>query len=497
MNGKDSRRRWWLMRALAIALSLSPLVVLEFALRWFEEPDVTNAIDREPLMDLSQLRPLFELNADGTRWEIPESRYNFFRPDSFDAVKRENAQRIFVLGGSTVQGRPYAIETAFSTWLRLRLEANQPDIAFEVVNCGGISYASYRVDRILDEALLHQPDAIVIYTGHNEFLEDREYAEVRSMSAPRRLMARTASKLATVRWIQRTFSEPTAFSPSRMSDEVDALLDHSGGLEKYWRDDAWRSDVEEHFDQTLRRMVQRAQSAEVPVVVCIPASDLVQTPPFKVTPPHDLGEQKKEQLTQQWNRANNIDSSVSDRLAAARQCLEIDPSHAGASFVAGRLLFDGGDIRQAIPLLVAAKDHDVCPLRATSPIMETVRKVATEMQIPCIDTPSLLDTRDGQGVRRPDGIPDPSFFVDHLHPSVAGHQSIASAIANELTDLEWAQPIDDSSESRYQQIANKHLAGLGEDYYLRGKQRLEGLRRWASGRAGQIDDPTDIQTDTE
>ncbi|MCP4888223.1 MAG: SGNH/GDSL hydrolase family protein, partial [Planctomycetaceae bacterium] len=205
----DRRSRLWLMRTLAVALSLTPLIVVELIFRSIETP-VEEALDRDPLVDLSQLKPLFERNegASGECWEIPESRLNFFRPDSFLAEKPAGLRRIFVLGGSTVQGRPYAIETAFSTWLRLRLEANQPQTRFEVVNCGGISYASYRVAKILDEVLEHKPDAIVIYTGHNEFLEDREYAEVREMGALRRSVATVAGEIATVRWIRRALLEP-------------------------------------------------------------------------------------------------------------------------------------------------------------------------------------------------------------------------------------------------------------------------------------------------
>ncbi len=185
------------MRGMAVVISLAPFVLLEIALRFFT-PAAAAAVDIDPVVDLQQLRPLFVLNEAADRWEIPAERFNFFQPDSFLAEKPPGSRRIFVLGGSTVQGRPYSIETSFATWLRLRLQAASPETEFEVVNCGGVSYASYRVAKILDEVLGHQPDAIVIYTGHNEFLEDREYADVRGMSGARRWIARAASNLRTV-----------------------------------------------------------------------------------------------------------------------------------------------------------------------------------------------------------------------------------------------------------------------------------------------------------
>ena len=187
------------MRVLAVLLGLMPLILIESGLRLMDNPAAT-AVDHDPWVNLEQLEPLFVLDRASGQWSIPESRMNFFRPASFAAVKPAQTRRIFVLGGSTVQGRPFSTETAFSTWLRLRLQAANPQLSFEVVNCGGVSYASYRVSKILDELLQHQPDAIVLYTGHNEFLEDRTYAEVRSMSAANRVASRLASKLETVRW---------------------------------------------------------------------------------------------------------------------------------------------------------------------------------------------------------------------------------------------------------------------------------------------------------
>ena len=135
----------------------------------------------DPFAGFRAVHPLFVVNEEGTRYEIAKSRLDYFRPESFAREKRPHEFRIFCLGGSTVQGRPFAIETSFTTWLELGLQAGQPDRQWEVVNCGGVSYASYRLVPILEEVLGYQPDLIVIYTGHNEFLEDRTYAHIKRM----------------------------------------------------------------------------------------------------------------------------------------------------------------------------------------------------------------------------------------------------------------------------------------------------------------------------
>jgi lysophospholipase L1-like esterase len=469
------------MRCAAIAIALLPFVIAELVLRRLE-PNSVQSVDDDPLVDLHQLRPLFVLNEQKGRWEIPPQRANYFAFDSFVADKPPGLKRIFVLGGSTVQGHPYSIETAFPTWLKLRLQAANPDTPFEVVNCGGVSYASYRVARLLDEVLQHQPDAIVLYTGHNEFLEDREYREVKQLGSIRYWISRIASPLRLVKWIQNQLPHSDS-SATVLASEVDTRLDHVGGLDRYQRDPDWKSGVEQHFDQTLRRMIRTADSAGVPLVLCVPACDLVTTPPFKVVPSLQPGTSAAAEFDEAWRCATDGSLTIEQRLQSCQQCLKLDPLHAGAAYVAGRLSFELGDSQQASPLLVAARDLDVCPLRATSPIVDSVIDASRQFDIPLVQTELLLDQRDSQGRHVSDGIADPEYFVDHVHPSVAGHQQIAQAVFGKLAELGW-YPQTAEAESRYQQLAKQHLDSLGEAYYARGKQRLEGLRRWASGRSG-------------
>ena len=239
-SNSSNRRRWWMPLA-TVCLALLPFGVLETALRVFA-PQATQDIAVDPYVDLQQLEPLFQLEASTNEWKIPEHRMNFFRPAAFSAKKKDTTKRIFVLGGSTVQGRPFSTETAFPIWLEMRLRAAFPNTKFEVVNVGGISYASYRVSKLVTEVLKHEPDAIVLYTGHNEFLEDREYGSLLEAGPFRTWLSRISGNIRTVSWLQEHF-KPDTKPASQMPTEVDARLDHVGGLEKYRRDPAWRNGV--------------------------------------------------------------------------------------------------------------------------------------------------------------------------------------------------------------------------------------------------------------
>ena len=104
----------------AIGMALSPFMILELALRVIA-PQENRDVAVDPYIDLQQQQALFELDIDANEWRIPEHRMNFFRPASFSAIKREDTKRIFVLGGSTVQGRPFSTETAFPVVLLNKL----------------------------------------------------------------------------------------------------------------------------------------------------------------------------------------------------------------------------------------------------------------------------------------------------------------------------------------------------------------------------------------
>lgn len=480
------------MRLAAIVLALLPFAILETVLR-IAVPQSIDELAVDPYVDLQQLQPLFELDTSSNERRIPEQRMNFFRPAAFSASKDDGTQRIFILGGSTVQGRPFSTETAFPIWLELRLRAAFPQVDFEVINVGGISYASYRVSKLVSEVMEYEPDALVLYTGHNEFLEDREYGALLDAGPVQTWLSSMAGKIRMVSWLQERFKTTTTTSTATMPTEVNARLDHRGGLEKYHRDPGWRNGVEQHFDATFLGMVRQIKDAEVPLWVCIPTCELVNTPPFKVELAKELSKSQRNQWQAWWEIANNDQLPSQQRLAACKDCLAMDPLDAGAHYVAGRLFYEQGNVEEAQEHLILAKDFDVCPLRATTAIEQSVVQIAMQENIPIIPTPDLFDQRDIHGNQLPDGIVDPEFFVDHLHPSIRGHQVLGKAIADNMIQngLFSGLPLPQDAllaEQRFEALAQQHLAGLGEAYYVRGRQRLEGLRRWAAGRVGQAPD---------
>lgn len=468
-----------MFRALALALGLSPLLVVE-ATCWLCDWGRPTCYD-DPFVGFSSIHPLFVLSADGSRYEIPESRLKFFCPESFAAKKAAGEFRIFVLGGSTVQGRPYESVTSFTTWLELSLNAAAPYQHWEVINCGGISYASYRLLPILEECLNHEPDLIIFCEGHNEFLEDRSYDHLKRMPAAVAWPLQQAAQLRSYNLLRAGMlpilgSDPSAVSVDRalLGPEADTRLDYKGGMELFHRDDGWRADVTAHFEFNLGRMVNLCKAADVPLLMVCPVSNL-DWRPFK-SEPGDLSEaerQEFERLLQHGSDTAKVSSLQAADIFA--QAASMDPRHALAHYELGQCYLRLGQTAKARESLFQAREEDVCPLRMPDALRQRLLQVAKATGTPLLDAEALITAHS------PEGFPGDHWMIDHVHPKIDGHKLIAEALLLQLADLGMVRLEPDWHSAR-DAAYRQHFAQLDAGYFMRGRLRLEGEQKWAYGK---------------
>lgn len=483
-NKSDQRRgrlRTILFHCAAIVVVLSPLVLGELIIRLCV-PALQVALE-DPYVSFSGLRPLFVLDATGTRFETAKERLVAFRPQSFAAAKGPKVFRIFCLGGSTVQGRPYSVQTSFTSWLELNLRAARPDVEWEVVNCGGISYATYRLVPIMRELLAHEPDLFLIYTGHNEFLEDRTYRHIKKM--PRALlrlhevMLNLRSYSLAHQFLSRRRSHETAggdSSKTLLPAEVRTKLDFDKGLESYERDEVWRRGTIEHFRRNLQTMVRMSRGATVPIILMNPVSNLKDCPPFKSQFGPGLSESRKQRVLQLWEQARKLSwADAHGKLRLFERAAELDNRHAMLLYLTGRCYEHMGRWQQAKKWFVLAKEQDICPLRILEPMHDVILNVAAQYGVPLVDVKTLIEQR------TEDGIPGDEWLLDHVHPSIESHQLIADALYRTMEDMEFVHTPSDWRQRR-DELRQRHLSSLNAAYYARGSARLKRLRQWSRGR---------------
>lgn len=470
----------WAFRVLAIGCGLLPLLAAEGLLR-LTSLGLPSEVD-DPFVGFSRVEPLFVPDSSGERFVTNPARKIYFRPESFAAEKSPGEFRIYCLGGSTVQGRPFANETSFTTWLELSLQAAAPDRDWEVVNVGGISYASYRLVPLVRELLHHQPDLFVLYTGHNEFLEDRTYRDVKETAAWVRLAHGWSARSRLYNFCRRgwlsfrgdAIANETA-SKAILPQEVDAILDYYGGLADYHRDDDWRAGATEHYAFNLTQMINLARGAQVPVILVNPVSNLRDCPPFKVESSESLTEAQRDRFQQRWDAARQEDD-LDKRTKLLEEATAIDGRMAAAQFALAKCYDIQGRSSEARAAYLRAKDEDICPLRMTEEQHAALREVARRTETPLVDARGFFEEQSR------DGIPGEDWLLDHVHPSINGHQEIATLLLNRMQQMGFVRP-QSGWESQKKSSYLAHLESLDGAYFVHGQQRLEGLLLWTQGRA--------------
>jgi len=467
-----------LFRAIAVALGLSVFPFAELLCIAFGWGRPTEFDD--PFVGFSTVQPLFV--RDGNQYVIPPSRRKFFAPEAFPVQKSPGTFRIFCLGGSTVQGHPYSKETSFTTWLRLALQKAQPDTNWEVVNCGGVSYASYRLVPILRECLQYEPDLFIVCTGHNEFLEDRTYGHIpRGVLVKQNWLTQRRTFVLLREGLQRLTgrsSQKAAGERPVLPADADALLDYYDGLRAYHHDPAWHAGVIEHFEFNLRQMVALAREAGVPIVAIREVSNLADCEPFKSEQRPDLTEAERQRWQELFDQAQALyRTDVSQAVELLEQANRIDDRYAAAHYELGQCLATLHRNEAARTAFLRARDVDVCPLRMISPLEERLDRVCRDEDVPLLDAHTLLEAR------MPTGILGFPLVCDHVHPSFEGHQLIADALVDLMARHGWVRPRPDWRASAHAAY-REHFDSLDAMYFLRGQRTLNSVRRWTEGKAG-------------
>ncbi len=363
-----------------------------------------------------------------------ENKLPWFNHQRFAKRKPRGAYRIFSLGGSTTYGHPYTDAASFSGWLRELLPVADPGHPWEVINAGGISYASYRVVRVMEELTRYEPDLFIVYSGHNEFLERRTYKHL--FDAPGGLID-AAAVLSRTRLYTVLRSGITALSggetrkrtgPTQLQGEVNTLLENSIGPRDYARDDAQRERIFEHFRYNLGRMVDIAASARARILFITPASNLKDCSPFKSEHSGGLAaaQLKRSDLLLARGRELRAGGRLTEALDVLAEAERIDRRYADLHYLRGVVLHELKDFEKSREAFGQALDEDICPLRAPNAIRRIVTDVARERGVPLIDFASWIEKRS------PHGIPGADVFLDHVHLTIDGYRLLALEIVDEL-----------------------------------------------------------------
>jgi Flp pilus assembly protein TadD len=428
----------------------------------------------DPYVGFSGYAPLFLKRTPPGGEPVFETAHNkirWFNAQRFPARKAEGTTRIFCTGGSTTYGRPYEDRTSFCGWLRLFLPAVDPSRRWEVINAGGISYASYRVARLMEELADYEPDLFIVYSGHNEFLEQRTYDKLLNTPEFVRNLGALASRMRLYSALYDVTYERDAVLPT----EVTALLDQSVGPEDYHRDDEMRVAVLDHYRTSLTRMTHISERAGAKLILVTPASNVGDFSPFKSEPDSRASASDVRQVNALKLQATAaLDKGEYTRAAAiAERALALDDRDPELLYLRARALRALGRIDEARRAFIDARDEDVCPLRALTPVSAIVADVAGAKHAGLVDFTRIANERS------PDGIPGSELFLDHVHPTIEGNRLLALAIVEEMTQEGIVSPAATWNAATIAEISEQLENSLDEQAHALALRNLSKVLLWA------------------
>ncbi|MDA8254807.1 MAG: tetratricopeptide repeat protein [Betaproteobacteria bacterium] len=438
----------------------------------------------DPFVGFAASLPLFveKAQSDGTvMMETAHDKLGHFNRQSFPKVKAQDTVRIFCIGGSTTYGNPYRDVTSFCGWLREMLPVADPSRRWELINAGGISYASYREAALMEELARYEPDVFIVLSAQNEFVEQRSYGPMRELPSPilegTALLARTRLYTAMDGAIRAAgLADRGRYT---LSATVNDRLANFVGPQDYHRDDALAGRIGEHFGWNLARMAAIGRAAGARVVMVTPPVNMKDISPFK--------SEHRENMTaadlSRWSALDArgrqaLDRGAPDEAAEAfAAALALDPRHAETHFLLGRALFAMGRFEAAKQSFQRAVDEDICPLRALSSMQATVRSVAARQKLPLVDFIRLVEDENER--RLGHRIPGNELFLDHVHPTIEVNRLLALALIEALNREGVVRFGPEWGAQAQAQVTQKVLARLKPTDHADAIQHLGRLFGWA------------------
>ncbi len=347
-------------------------------------------------------------------------------PYPFVEPRPPNALRVVVVGGSTVQGYPHPRRLTASAYIQAMLQKALPDQHIEVFNLGITAISSFAVARTVEDAMVLEPDAVVIYTGHNEI-----YGVYGSASLSQGGSSLWAKELhyRAMQWglttLVRRALQPLAESGGEVSTSLLRVMSAAGTVAD---DDARRGMAEENLRANVLDMIETTRAHGAVPILCTVASNERGFAPAYIEPPvesRDLADWK-DRLGRAQDLYNARDYAAS--LDDFDGLVEAYGASAWTQFFRGRCLEMMGRDAEARRAYIRARDLDPTPWRASSALSEIIRTTAREQGAAWMDGEALFAQ-----YSPPAGI-GWELMDDHVHPSARGQVLLARGIAEVLLE---------------------------------------------------------------
>lgn len=422
MTGRTEIRKSTLkFKIIAISLPFLLLVVIELLLRIFHYGYNTSVI-----LEDKDFPGFCFLNPDlSKKYFTTEQLATSGNKDYFKKIKDQNTFRIFVLGESSALGFPYNHNGSISRMLKYRLERSYPEMQFDVINCAMVGVNSYTVLDIVKGLVKYQPDAMVIYTGHNEYYGALGVASTNKLGRNRNLVNFTI-------WLRqfKVFQALMKFrerivklanpDPAKFRNRMERMA----GKNVPYNSELYHAGLKQ-FGDNLSEMLQLFKKHNIPVFLGNIVSNEKDQMPFESqsASPH-----KNDEWIRLYTSALNfLKKGIKDSASLTLQKVNsIDSTYATAQFFQAQLAYEQGKFPEAKHHFGNAKELDIIRFRAPEEINTIIEQSAKKYQN------YFVDVRKAFEMKSPHGIIGKELVLEHLHPNIDGYFLIAESFFQSL-----------------------------------------------------------------
>jgi tetratricopeptide (TPR) repeat protein len=416
-GGGEPGRRWKgiVFRLMALSLPIVAFLVLEMGARLVGGPVPDRHINITPFS-------VFErVTIDGVEsYRITHKNQFPKREAAYSIDKPEGGIRIICVGGSACAGWPHPAAETFDRYLQRELEKAYPGRPVEVINAAAHGFASYRVRRIFDQMITLEPDVVIIWSGNNEFLEDREYdlsagdlltglgERSRLVQLARGLVRKDATELSG-----EELEGTASFFWKKAKGEALSLRENPAKFER----------VKEHYAESIGYMVDEAGRRGVEVLLCTVPSNLSDWLPTVSKNGLEGADIEAWEKLSDLGRRHVYEGEADEGIALMEEAISMEPEHGETYFWLGRLQEKASRPEEALASYRRAKDMDFNPFRAHSVFNETVRELAGKN-----DFVTLVDLEKAFDLEADGAAPGFDLFLDYVHPTKRGNLIVAEKV---------------------------------------------------------------------
>jgi tetratricopeptide (TPR) repeat protein len=359
------------------------------------------------------------------------------RDFAFTTPKPPGTVRIGLFGDSAMQGFPQPLPLTNGSFLQSMLQ----DVwgskqRVEVLNFGCTAVASFVSMHILEAALAHDLDLVVIMAGNNEYFGAYGVASVhRAGTSPWALQAmRWLRRFALPQWLGETLAKRAA----KHGEGRQVLMERVAAVQQIGPDDRLRNAARRLATAHLARMVRDTSARGVPVIICtLPTNERDLYPIGQdIAPPLPPSELAKFEDEVKRGEAG-LDSDPGGAAEVLRSAVARWGKHARAHYLLARALTKLGRDLEALHEYVLARDLDTMPWRATSATNDAARAAAA-----ACPGARLCDMEAAFRAACPGGAIGWELVDDHVHFTQRGQALFAEVIAREMTRLPGRVHVD-------------------------------------------------------